>query len=138
MAFPFLTGGFISRVNTHRSSSIGSNRSVGSVTSGHSADCIAGEDDDSSSVEGKRQPPPMVMGDTEACATQQETPKVGVYNSRPDVGSIGILSGNWGGGRSNATIAERVNNDVKKRFCVDSDVAGSATRAKGCFARTLG
>ena len=110
MAVPFLTGGFVSRVSAKRSSSLGS--SASSVT-GHSADCSEAEGSDDSTGECRR--PPMVMGDAEPMVMgAAEKRQVGAYNSRDDVGSICILSGNWGGGRSNERVATHVNNDIKK------------------------
>jgi hypothetical protein len=59
----------------------------------------------------------MVMGDAEPMVMgAAEKRQVGAYNSRDDVGSICILSGNWGGSRSNERVAVHVNNDVKKGF----------------------
>ena len=35
------------------------------------------------------------------------------YSSRDDVGTIGILAGNWGGNRANLRLQERMDRDLK-------------------------
>ena len=87
--------------------------SVGSAAShsGHSADEDAGVAFDDSDTEHTRTIPAMVMA---SGAGVEQQNKQGPYNSREDVGCMSVMSGNWGGNRSNAEVNERINADVKR------------------------
>ena len=89
--------------------------SCNSSQSGHSADASAGEGDFDSDAERRRPVPPVVTGVVGDRAGESIAP-VGSYNSRDDVGTVCILSGNWGGNRSSQLVANHVNNDIKKGF----------------------
>ena len=115
---PFLTGGFLSSLPRLRSSSAVRSNSVGAVSSqsGHSADDDADAAASDSDGEHFRPLPAMVMAERSAGlgAGVEQLNKPGAYNSREDVGCLCVMSGNWGGNRTNQKINDRINEDVRR------------------------
>ena len=112
-ALPFSSASAVAGRNGFREMRRSASSASLATLSGHSADGDVGQAEDDS--EQDRSTPAVAEHGTALPAKGANGRTVlNAYAARSDVGSIGILTGNWGGSKSNRDLQKHVNDDLRK------------------------